>query len=454
MPGVEVSLFERSTRLGGVIETRYADGRILELGADNFATAIPDALEMSREMGLDGMLVSPRLEHAFAQVVCGGRVLPIPMGFSLLQPTRVWPIVTTPILSWRGKLRVLWEWFVKARREGGDESLRDFTIRRLGREAYDRLVEPIVGGIFTADGNRLSMAAAMPQFVAMEREHGGLIRGYRAQVRRQRGGEALRHSRQASGARYQQFVAPREGMQRWLDAIEQKLEGVAIQRGVAVDMVERDGAKWLVRGDRVEDGKFDGVLIATPTHVASQLLRLVDGVEAARLASIEYASSAVVMLLLKKSAIPADNLCFGVIVPRVEGRSVLAISMTSEKYAGRVGGDEILLRVFLGGAHAEGILEHTDEALYAMTWRDVVELLGVEGEVMEWRVQRWREAMPQYHVGHLEKVAALRAWSEGMSGFALAGSGYEGVGIPQCVRSARRGVEKLCADLGVFGEGA
>ena len=221
VPDAQVDVYEGSDRVGGVIQTQCATPFLCELGADNFATLVPDAMQMVEDMGIRNEFISPKADHRFAQVVHNGSVIPIPNGFSLMQPTSLWAMLSTPVLSWSGKARAIAEYCVAKRTSQDDESVESFAVRRLGRECFERLVEPIVGGIFTARAETLSMQAAMPQFVSMEREFGGLIRGALAKRRSQ--SQSERSARRATGARYDQFLAPKQGMAWWLNRIAESL---------------------------------------------------------------------------------------------------------------------------------------------------------------------------------------------------------------------------------------
>ncbi len=330
----DVHLFEGSHRLGGVIATDHLEGRIIERGADNFATLIPDALNMTREMGFEDAMIHPNLENRLARVVHAGKIWPIPQGFSLMQPTRLDAIMASRILSWKGKLRVAAEYCIPARRDTTDESLKDFAVRRLGREAFERLVEPIVGGIFTAQAGQLSMQGAMPEFVDMERKHGGLLRAFLAKRRDQKqakGGQA-HEVKKASGARYDQFVAPKDGMQSWLDQIIQRLNGTSLEIGCAVEGIEPTSEGWWLHFHHRAKERFDGVVVALPAPAAASVLSMALPSVAVHLKAIPYASSAVVVMIVNRNEVDPQDLCFGIVVPQVERRDVLAISMTSEKY--------------------------------------------------------------------------------------------------------------------------
>jgi oxygen-dependent protoporphyrinogen oxidase len=450
-PELEFVLFEAANRIGGVIETLRTDDSIIELGADNFATLVPDALQLSRDAELEGELIRPNLDHRLARVVARSRVYPIPSGFSLMQPTNLRAILTSPVLSWPSRLRVLGEYFVRARRDESDESLESFAVRRLGREAFERLVEPIVGGIFTAKAATLSMQSAMPQFVEMERKYGGLIRGNRAKSRDQSAGS--QSARQASGARYDQFLAPKNGMQSWLDLLASKLPSGSIQLNTRIQSIELSSQQqWIVQKasgsdpsqDREEiEPPFDAVIVALPASPAANVLKSVSPVLQSELQSIHYADSAVVAMLVDRSEIDPKLFCFGIVVPQREQRNTLAISFTSEKYPGRTPHEKILLRVFMGGAVRPELIAESDNMLYEKAWSDVQQLIGLRTRPSWYRIIRWPAAMPQYLVGHPLRLARIDAELTRHPSLGLAGNAYRGVGIPQCVRSGRLAAERI-----------
>ncbi len=454
-PDLEVDLFEASNRIGGVIETLRTADSIIELGADNFATLVPDALQFSRDADLESELIRPNMDHRLARVVSGGKVHPIPSGFSLMQPTRLGAILTTPVLSWPGRLRVLAEYFVQARRDETDESLESFAVRRLGREAFERLVEPIVGGIFTAKAATLSMQSAMPQFVEMERKYGGLIRGHRAKIRDQSAGAQA--ARQASGARYDQFLAPKNGMQSWIDLLASKLPSGSIKLNTRIERVDfTTKQQWSVQtaignedthGQTEHKSIFDALIVAIPAGPAANVLKYVSPVLQSELQAIPYADSAVVTMLVDRSEVDRKLLCFGIVVPQREHRDTLAISFTSEKYPGRTPSDKILLRIFMGGAVRPDLIAESDDSLYEKAWSDAKQLIGLRTRPTWHRVVRWPAAMPQYLVGHPSRLARIEIELETYPSLALAGNAYRGVGIPQCVRSGRLAAERVIKRL-------
>lgn len=434
---LDVLLLEASGRLGGVLQTERRNGFLVERSADMFTTRDPWALELCRRIGLEKELIETRAEHRRAFVVRQGRLIPVPAGFSLMTPTRLWPLVTTPLLSWRGKLRLAGEYFVAARREEGDESLADFARRRLGNEVFRWLIQPVVGGIYTADPERLSMAATMRQFVEMERRHGGLIRG----VQRQAG---KRDMRAASGARYGMFVAPRDGMSRLIEAIAERLPADTVRLGRAVQQIEPGSeGGWRLSLQGGEPLEADALILATPAPVAARLLDPVHAELAGEVRGIPHAGAAVVVRGYRRDQLdhPADG--FGFVVPLAEGRRILAGSFASVKFAGRAAEEHLLLRTFVGGACQPELLQLSDAQIERLVDEELGQLLGARGRPLFSEVVRWENTMPQYHVGHLDRVRRIEAHVESLPGLELCGNAYRGVGIPFCVHDGERAAESL-----------
>lgn len=445
----EVHLYESSSRLGGVIETVRDSGYLIERAADNFATLIPDALKLTEQFGDVSQLIHPAEDNRQAFVLSRGVLEPIPLGFSLMQPTRLLSIAATRTLSIAGKLRVLREFLVAGRDSDEDESLESFACRRLGREAFESLVEPIVSGIFTADPSTLSMQATMPQFVKMEREHGGLIRAH-LEARKS---DAVAAAKKASGARYNQFLAPKAGMSDWIDTLASKLPTGCVRLKAPVEKLSRDSnSHWQLDTRDSATGisntqRYDKVVLATPASVTSKLLQNVDAEAATLVGSVEYASSVVVAVVVRRSEILGRIDGFGAIVPKKEGRAALAISYSSNKYPGRVGEDEVLLRVFFGGATRKDLVERDDKELIQLTYRELHDILHWKGTEPRWQaVIRWNNAMPQYLVGHVQRMQQVQSRLSGYPSLKLCGAAYGGVGIPQCVRSGRNAVRELFQD--------
>ncbi len=445
-PNIEATLLEAGDRCGGVLETIYDQGYLIERSADNFATLIPDALEFCRETGFEHQLIRPREKDRRAFVLNRGRILPIPLGFSLMQPTRIDSMLMTGTLSLAGKLRLAREYFIPRRDNDQDESLESFAVRRLGREAFENLVEPIVSGIFTADPQTLSMQATLPQFVEMERRHGGLIRGHLGG----RKSAAKQIAGRASGARYDQFMAPAAGMSHWVQHIVQALPAGCVQLSCAVHSAKRLNAdralsKWQLETARGPQ-EFDGLVMSLPAGRAAEVLRESCPTLSSTLGSIQYASSAVAVMVVDKADLKRRIDGFGLIVPRKEGRRSLAISYSSNKYAGRTPDDQILLRLFLGGALSPDLVDESDARLQEIAEDELRAILGWTGRKARWQaVVRWKHSMPQYFVGHMQKMGEIDRLLAEAPGLQLCGAAYRGVGIPQCVRDGRRAATAVLA---------
>lgn len=439
-PEAQITQFDAGERLGGVLQTEHQDGYLIELSADNFITNVPWGVDLCRRLGLGEQMLPTRESQRRAFVVRRGKLLPVPLGFHLLSPSRVWPVVCSPLLSWRSKLRVLCEPLVRRRRDGGDESLASFARRRLGREAFERLVQPLVAGIYTADAERLSMAAALPRFVDMERQSGGLLRGAWREVSRQSGTMA------SSGARYGLFVAPRDGMSSLVEALVRRLNDSGVEHGPAVTTLVREGSRWSVTaGDQTVT--FDAVILALPAYAAAALMESEHHELADDLTRIPYAGSAIVVLAYRRDQIAHNFAGFGFVVPAIERRNILAASFSSTKFDGRAPEDRVLIRVFFGGAERPDQLDLDNETLIKLATTELADLLGVQGPPELTRVARWPRSMPQYHVGHVELVERIERMAAELPAFALAGNAYHGVGVPNCIHSGEQAAERVLAAL-------
>ena len=436
---VPLSIVEAGTRLGGTIASERIDGFLVESGADSFLTEKPWALDLCRRLGIEDRLIGTRDDQRRTFVVHAGRLHPLPEGFLLLAPTRLWPLVTSSLFSWPGKLRMACDLVLpRGGSATGDESLASFVTRRLGREALERVAQPLAGGIYTADPVRLSLAATMPRFLEMERRHRSLILAMRR--------AAKTNAARGSGARWSLFVSFAEGMQTLVGALAQRLPEGAVRLGArALDLAPGRAGGWRLALDGGAVLEAARVLVATPAFAAADLLQSLDATLAAELAAIPYASSATVTLAYDRGAVthPLDG--FGFVVPAIERRGLIACSFSSVKYVGRAPAGGVLLRVFCGGALAEQMITLSDAALVAAARRELGEILEIEAAPRFARVHRYPRAMPQYQVGHLERVAAIEARLTRYPGLALAGNAYHGVGVPDCVHSGERAAEALLA---------
>ena len=437
-PKCQVTVVEAGPRVGGVLSTRHEDGFQVEQSADNFITTIPWGIALCKRLGLAEQLVETNPAVRRTYVVHCGRLYLLPDGFLMMAPTRLWPLAVTPILSPLGKLRAAMEYFIPPRRQEGDESMAEFVRRRLGREAFERLVEPLVSAVYAADMERLSVEATLPRFREMEREHGSLIRAMRHQMKQRPAGKS------ESGARYSMFVTLRDGLSSLVEAITARLPAGSIRLDSPVQQVQRHGDLWRLGlpGGALE---FDAVIVATPSHVAARLLALVDAELAADLASIEHSGTAIVSLGYDQRQIGHRLDGMGAVVPAIEQSPILACSFSSLKYPHRAPQGKALLRVFVGGARRPELAEMPAEELRPLVLAHLEPLLRIRGEPIYCDVAHWPRTMPQYRVGHRQVVGRIEARLERIAGLELAGNAYHGVGIPDCIHGGELAAERVLA---------
>jgi protoporphyrinogen/coproporphyrinogen III oxidase len=436
---LDLALLEGADRLGGTIQSERRDGFLVEGGPDSFISEKPWALALCRRLGVEGRLVRTDDRYRSAFVVYGGRLHALPEGFQMMAPTRLAPLLASPLFSWPGKARMALD-LVLPRGGDPDESLGAFVRRRLGREALERVAQPLIGGIYTADPDSLSLAATMPRFLEMERRDRSVILAMRRAARR-----APEVARGASGARWSLFVTFADGMEEFVHAIARRLPPASVRLKERVTAVERRGEAWrLVTADGASL-EVDVLVLAAEAHQAARLLRHLDPGLGYLLDGISYASSATVTLGYRRADIahPLDG--FGFVVPQVERRPIIACTFSSVKYPERAPDGMVLLRVFVGGALNESALEADDAALIATARGQLAELLGERGEPVLARVARYVKAMPQYQVGHLARMDAIESSVRRLRGLALVGAAYRGVGISDCVHWGEAAAETLLA---------
>ena len=425
--------------MGGVLSTVHQDGFQVEQSADNFITTVPWGVDLCKRLGLGDELIQTNPHHRQTYVIRRGRLHKLPDGFLMMAPTRMWPLAITPILSPLGKLRAGMEYFIPPRKDEADESMAAFVRRRLGREAFERLVEPLISAVYAADMEKLSLLATLPRFRDMERRHGSLIRAMRREAAARR-----KSSREKqSGARYSMFLTLREGLSSMVDRIASRLPDGVVQLKTAVQRIEPYHDGWTVR---LEDGtskRFDAVVVATPAHAAAGLLEPVDGELSSLLGSILYEGTAIVSVGFNRDQVkhPLDGM--GCVVPSTENSPILAISFSSQKYAHRAPEGKLLLRVFAGGARRPEMAEMEPAEVEPQLLEELAKLLGISGQAIYRTTSRWPRTMPQYHVGHVELVQRIESRAATLPNLELAGNAYHGVGIPNCIHSGEQAAEKL-----------
>lgn len=426
-------VFEQSARWGGAVRTVRSDGWLMEAGPDSLVAAKPAALELARELGLELIAAS---SQGMPSVVHRGRLLALPEGFRLIGPTRFWPFVLSPLLSWTGKLRAALELFVPVRPGEQDESVGHFISRRFGGELMETLAQPLIGGIYAADLHRLSLLATLPMFRALEKADGSVTAGLF---------KAMKNS--SSAAAGAMFMTPREGMESLITALAEKLPSQDLRLQQSVLELRRHGERGWELQTTSDPELFDAVVLACSSKVASRLLAPFAPEAAQALAWTPHVSTATVQLRLEERQLGVSLKGSGFVVPHVEGLAITACTFAHKKYQGRAPKGGALLRVHLGNAMNQAVLEHDDERLAELAWRELRPLLKTSGSPQQAVITRHNETLPQYEVDHRCRVERAERALGAHRGLALAGNGLTGVGLADCVVRAKAAAQTVLENV-------
>lgn len=459
---VEYTLFESRDRLGGVLASENVNGVVLERGPDSFLSEKPAGAELCRELGLGDQLVPSNDGNRKTYIVVKNRLVPLPDGLMFLIPTKLVPTALSGLFSPATKIRMALELLHPPRPSGQDESVAALVERHFGKEAVDRLADPLLSGIYGGDATQLSARTVLPRLVEMETQYGSLTRGMLAAHRQMRKKMAAMQaaSNGAGGAQGQGGARPsgprsifttlKGGLQQMVDGLEGRLKPEWTRKSTAIDELEREGDGWRVRFDSTSSF-YDAVILASPAWAAGKLLATTDAALGDELGAIPYSSSITVNLVFDEAQLGQLPDGFGFLVPAVEGRAMLACTFVHRKFVGRTPTGKAVLRAFLGGAKNESLLDQSDEVLIATVRRELSEILGVRiigphipAEAAQ--VSRWRRAMAQYAVGHQERMKRVQEYVAALPGLRLAGNAYDGIGIPDCIRTGRQAAKELLAE--------
>jgi oxygen-dependent protoporphyrinogen oxidase len=432
LPEAEVVLVEQEPRLGGKLLTERVDGFLVEGAPDSFLSRKERGVQLCEELGLGDELFGRRAENARSYVRRATELHPLPEGLTGVIPTNLDALAGSALLSPEGRERLAAEVDLAPAPPGGDESIAAFVSRRLGREAYEQLVEPLMTGIYGGDGEQLSVEATFPNLRRFELEHGSLLRGLAVES----GGD--------SG--YPAFLSLRGGMDRLVIALTNSLERTHVFAGTSATSVRGLPGQYAVDVGHIVEA--DGVVIAAPAFATSKLLFELNPELAELLAGIPYASSAIVTIAYRREDVPHPLDGFGYVVPSAEGSDVLACTWTSSKWEGRAPEGFALFRVYAGRFGGRDVTRLSDDRLVELA-RDEVRVLGISGQLEPalTRIHRWPQAMPQYVLGHPERLGQIESALTRHPGLALAGAAYHGVGIPDCIRSGEQAAQAMAESL-------
>lgn len=428
------TLFEKSDRVGGVIKTETDSGFVLEAGPDSFLTAKPEGAQFCHDLGIADQLIYSNDVSRKTYVLLRGRLVEIPHGLEFMVPTRVWPIASSPLFSFRTKLRMVGELFTSASHHDQDESVGDFVRRHFGQEMMERVAEPLLAGVYGGNADEMSVRAVLPRFAEMERTSGSLVRATLKS----------RASRRNTGSSVQPlFTSLKAGMQQMVDAATASLPPERIRLRACVSTVQPCNDDWQVMtGDQT--GRFQAVLLAVPAVITAGLLRRFHPALIEGLRQIPYSSSAAVVLGYVDAGVPAGH---GFLAPRTEDRKMMACTFVHRKFPDRAPEGAALLRCFFSSSRFPDLLNQSDDELLATARSELKEILGLAAEPRLQRVFRWESALPQYGVGHLERVAEMEQMLAEIPGVQIIGNSFHGVGIPDCIKSGKQAADVFLKTL-------
>ncbi|WP_020616949.1 protoporphyrinogen oxidase [Paenibacillus daejeonensis] len=449
---VEVSLVEAQERLGGLIHTLRKDDYVIEQGPDSFLARKLAAIELTKELGLEDELTNQNAKQSF--IIHEGRQHPMPKGLVLGIPTDIEAFMESELVSEDGKRRALQDLELPARPPegsgGDDESIGGFLERRLGTEVMERIAEPLLAGIYAAELRQLSLQATFPQFRQVELNHGSLIRGMQAS---RQAAPATEDKKPSPAVQTSVFLSYKRGLSTLVEGLEAELQGIDLRLGAAAvsiadrsPSVDHEVPRYAVQ---LADGRCveaDAVILTLPAYHSANLLEPL--VPTPELREMRYVSVANIVLAFDAAEFGRELDGSGFVVPRGEGYTITACTWTSAKWSHTAPEGKVLIRCYVGHAGEETIVEATDAEITSRVRADLQTLMGIEAEPDFVEITRLRRSMPQYPVGHVNRIAALRErLADRLPGVWVTGMAFDGVGIPDCIRQGKEAAAEVLAVL-------
>ena len=437
---VEYVLLEASPHLGGVLVTERVQDCLVEAGADSFLTEKPWAIELCKKLDLGDQLIGSIDGQRKTYILVKGKLVVMPDGLMFMVPTKILPTMMSPLFSVRTKMKMAAEWFHAPHKACEDETVAEMVERHYGPEMVDRLADPLLSGVYGGEASQLSVRAVLGRFSDMEAKHGSLGRAMLA-ARKKISGTPSRPTPPL-------FTSLKDGMQQMVDALVARLDRKALHTSSPVQCVADENSGFTVSAGYQSD-HFDAVIIATPAHAAATILRLTHEKLASELAAIRYSSSVTVTLGYDEKVRQSLPPGFGFLVPRTEGRRMLAATFVHNKFPHRAPENRAIVRCFLGGARDEKILDCKEAEILDILGKELKEIVGISADPLFTRVYKWRRAMAQYEVGHLDRIQRIQSLTEAVPGMVLAGNAFSGIGVPDCVRSGTQAADQLSSTFGL-----
>ncbi len=444
---LRITIVEKSSRLGGKINTLHKEGFVIERGPDSFLARKYPIIQLSKDLGLENELTGTNPKAKRSYILHQGKLHPMPPGLVLGIPTEISPFVKTRLISMAGKARAAMDFILPRKADGEDESLGHFLERRLGKEVLQHIAEPLLAGIYAGDTYQLSLQATFPQFQQLEQKHGSLIKGMTKNRK-----ETSASTELPEYAKKSTFLTFKQGLTSMVAALQAALTeaNVSILTESALEEIEQQGDKLVFTLQRESEAprviQGDAAIFTVPAFALARLFEHLPKVNS--LKDIEYASVANVVLAYKGKQIKINEEGSGFVIPRTEGRFITACTWTSIKWPHTASEEDLLIRCYVGRAGDQRHKELSDEEIVSRVKQEVRDLLGITEEPTFTEVTRLDLSMPQYPVGHLQLIAeARKELEQHLPNVRMAGAAFEGVGIPDCIRQGRDTAEKLVGAL-------
>ena len=434
---LEYEVFEANAHFGGVLRTEKIHGCTVEAGPDSFLTEKSWAADFCRELGLGDQLITSNDAERKTYIYVKGRLVPLPDGLAFMVPTKIWPMVLSPLFSVGTKIKMAQEWFSSRRNAEEDESVSDFIERHYGSEMVDRLADPLLSGVYGGNSSQLSIQSVLPRFAEMEAKFGSLSKG-------------MLVARKSTRAKHPQsvFTSLKNGMQQMADASTAKIPAAFLHANTKIESAEFRDQEWALRTES-SSVYFDAVVFAVPAYAAASIVKDYAQELSATLQQIPYSSSVTVAMGFQREDLKSLPPGFGFLVPRSENRKIMATTFVHQKFPFRVPENLGLIRCFLGGSQHAQILDVDDQEIQKIVREELKQILGVTAAPKFTRVFQWQNAMAQYNVGHKKRIERIQQLGAQLPQCALAGNAYSGIGIPDCIRSGQKASSQILTSLGL-----
>lgn len=433
-----LKVFEASDTFGGTIQTHHQKDCLLELGPDAMLSVKPAGMELIQELGLMPSVIQTNVACRRSFVASGDALKVIPEGFYMIAPSRLRSFMTSDILSLHGKLRALCEVVIR-RSFDLDESVEQFITRRLGKEVFQKIGQPMVGGIYTGDPARLSMRHAVPRLKHLEQQYGSIIKGLLSERLKNKS------ATKDAGPRYSMFISFQKGMAEFVQALKEHVgEAILTPSSEVLSLRYLDDLRcWEINFKGKPSVYARALYLSLSANKAKKILPENLKEASVVMDAFEYESVALGNFIFERKQIKDKLKGFGFVVPAIEKKTLIAASYSSVKFAGRAPKDKVVIRAFVGGAFGRKHLQLSDSKLSENVLKELNAWLGIEGKPLFYEWKKHQEAMPQYTIGHEDRVNRLKQLCESVPSLYLGGSNYEGVGIPDCIASSNKVAEHI-----------